>query len=134
MTRTAQLIGDETEMFSIEREVLQTLIRAIGHNDDRLCAARVDPYSMRAIEPSSFLALPSPRANVIELRVVLMNPAQPIPVGDVDIAVRRDGDVGRLVLLLALVGAAFARIAQNPDAFSVERSLRHQVPLRIGQI
>src|ERR1051326_1564014 len=110
MTRPAQLIGDEAEMFSIEREVLQPFIRAVSHNDDRLCAARVDPDSMGAIELSCFLALSSPGANVIELRVVLMNPAQPIPVGDVDIAVRRDGDVGRLVLLLALVGAAFARI------------------------
>src|ERR1051326_8318248 len=107
MTRPAQLIGDEAEMFSIEREVLQPFIRAVSHNDDRLCAARVDPDSMGAIELSCFLALSSPGANVIELRVVL---------------------------LLALVGAAFARIAQNPDAFSVERSLRHQVPLRISKI
>src|SRR5882757_7518333 len=99
MTRPTQLVVNEPKMLALERKVLQSMITAIGHHNDRFRSARIDPDSVRTIQLAGCCTFPAPGSNVFGVRVVLMYPAQPITVGDVDVAIWRDRNIGRLVLI-----------------------------------
>ena len=86
MAGTAELIVDEADVLTVEREVLQALIAAVRDGDDRVRAPSVDPDAMRAIELTGFFALAAPGSYVFRFRVVLVDPAQAVAVGNVDAA------------------------------------------------
>src|SRR5258708_6187541 len=121
-------------MLALEGKVLQPMVAAVGHYDDRSRLPCVDPDSMRTIELAGRAALSAPGSDVLRLGVVVMNPAQSIAVGDVNVAIRSYGDISRFVLLFTLVCAAFFRIAEHPQALAINRRLPNQLPLGIAQI
>src|SRR5260221_9512414 len=103
-------------MLALQRKVLQPMVAAVGHYDDRSRPPCVDPDSMRTIELAGCAAFSAPGSDVLRLWVVMMNPAQSIAIGDVDVAIRSYGDISRFVLLFTLVCAAFLWIAEHPQA------------------
>src|SRR5260370_3820831 len=62
-----ELVGDEPDVFALERKVLQPVGAAVGHHDDRLRSPGVDPDSMRALELAGCAALSSPGSDVLGL-------------------------------------------------------------------
>src|SRR5580658_10208703 len=93
MTRQVRT-ADETHMFSVEREILQPSIRPIRDQQQWILAPQIDRNSVRTIELPGFLAFSAEGADKFALAVVLIDIAGPVSVADVDISVRRDGQIG----------------------------------------
>src|SRR6187401_651293 len=79
------------------------------------------------------------RTDVLRLARVLVDEIRPVAVGDVDVAIRRDGDVGRVVVLLHAVGTwsiAFGVrwSVDSPDDLAGQGRLDHRgLNLRRGR-
>src|SRR5258708_3468228 len=97
-------------------------------------SSRVDPNAVRTVELAGLFALAAPGSYVFRLRVVLVDPAQAVAVGNVDVAVGSYCYVGRLVLFFAFIRSAFAWVAQDPEPFAVECGFRNEVAFGIGEI
>src|SRR5439155_20411788 len=114
MTRPSQIVVNEADVLTVEREVLEALITAVGDSDDGVRPARVDPNAVRAIEFAGFLAFAAPGPHVFRFGVVLVDPTQAVAVRNVDVAVGRHGDVGWLILVFSFVSGAFVWVSQDP--------------------
>src|SRR5260370_40727580 len=55
-----ELVGDEPEVFALERKVLQPVVAAGGHRNDPLRSPRVDQDSMWAMQVAGCAARSSP--------------------------------------------------------------------------
>ena len=107
---------DEIDVLAFQREPLNPMVTTIRDDEDRILAAPVEHDPVRAIQFSRLLAGPAERAEKLALRVVLINPARTVPVPDVNVAVRADGQIGRavfrkLTVRPRLVAGRFLRVA-----------------------
>ena len=93
---------------------------------------RGDRHGMRRVELAGRGARDAPRPAVGAVGVEDDDPAVAVAVGDVDRAVGRDRDVGRLVER-ALVRAGDIGRAELHEDLAVERGLEHAMPAGVGQ-
>ena len=122
------------------------LFRAVGDDVNRRLAPRVDPVAVRLGQLPRFRSAASERADVLALRVVLVDVGRAVAVADVDIAVRRNRDVRRVVARRLAVGSGpvlrnVRRTLDLPDLFPLQRRLQHdrlhrrlRGHLRIGRV
>ena len=101
--------GTKSMCCAVEREALQPVVAPIGDDEDRRCAARVDPDAVRLGQLARLRSLAAERADVLRLAVVLVDVVRAVAVADVDVAVGRDRDVGRVVALRRAVGRRACR-------------------------
>ena len=100
---------DEVHVRAVEREALQPVVAAVGDDEDRRSPARVHPDAVRLVELPRLRSVAAERADVLRLAVVLIDVVRAVAVADVDVAVRRDRDVRRVVALRRAVGARACR-------------------------
>ena len=96
---------DEVDVLAVQREALQAVVAPIGDDQDGLAPRVIDPDPVRLGELARLRSLAAERADVLRLAVVLIDVVRAVAVADVDVAVRRDRDVGRVVGLRSAVGA-----------------------------
>lgn len=85
----------KSQVLALQREILQAIIAAIGDGKDGHRAAPVHPDTVRLIQFPRIGAQAAERLDVFSLAVILQNKTRAIAVGDVEIAIRRDGEIGR---------------------------------------
>ena len=81
------------------------LLRRSATTSSGVVAARVDPDAVRFGQLSRRRAASAEGADVFALAVVLVDEVRAVAVADVDVAVRRDREVGRVVALRRAVRA-----------------------------
>ena len=110
---------------SVEREILQSSIRAIANGDLWLTlSAVVQPQPVRSSHLARLGPFPAPGSNPVAVFVVLMHEVRAVPVGHVETAVRLEADIGRRKRrFLPVVLAGFDREFLSPDFFALERRL-----------
>src|SRR6185436_4595124 len=116
-----------------EREPLEAAVAAVRHDHQRILAAQVEAHAVRRAELSALALAAVPRADVLALRVPLVDPALAVAVADVDVAVRRDRHAGGLVLALGLVDARLLGERNRQEHFAVERELDHLAPAEAAE-
>src|SRR5438876_12312043 len=111
-------------MFAVERESLQAVVLAIGHDDDGSLASRVHPNTMGTIQLARTLARTSKGANEFGPTVVLIDVTGSVSVGHVYVAVWRYRDIGRLIVhqravIFLRVRRGLCRIPQGEDLLTL---------------
>src|ERR1700691_1209166 len=126
-------------VLAIQGEVLQPGVGAVGHQQQRLRSAQIHGDAVRAVQLARLFALAAERADELALAIILVNVARTIAIAHVDIAVGRDGQVGRAVLgrlavRIQLVEFGLLGIAQRKDFFAIQRRLHYDPALGVAQI
>src|SRR4029079_17071730 len=88
------------------------------------------------VELARLLAGPAEAADVLLVPVEAVNPVLPVPVGDVDAPVGRDGDRGWLELVLLLVLARLVELLERDRPYhgAVELELQGLLALEVGAV
>src|SRR5690349_3660424 len=85
-------------MFAVESEPLETLVRAVGDDDEGFVAARVDPDAVGGVERavSGLVAFGgfAEAAHPVAVGVVAVHAEAAVAVGEVEAAVGKEGEVG----------------------------------------
>src|SRR6185295_11116848 len=83
----AQALERLADELAVEREGLEAMVRAVGHDDVGRGAALVDADAVRGRQAAALALGAVPGAEILALRVPLMHPALAVAVADVDVAV-----------------------------------------------
>src|SRR5438045_2009422 len=89
--------GHEPRVTAVHRELLQAIVAAICHDERGLRPARIHPYAVRLVELPWLRALAAERPDVRGVPIVLIDEVRSVSVANIDVAVRSDCDVRRVV-------------------------------------
>ena len=95
----SQTLIEHRQRLAGQAEPLQPMVRTISDKYARSLFTPIKPDSVRLLELALLSARASPRADVLRLRVVMMDPGFAISVCHVEIAIRRDGHTRRAKLI-----------------------------------
>src|SRR5919108_931314 len=119
-------------IFAVAIENLDAMVLPVGDVDPAIfvCADVVDDIELAWITTGL-----APREQEFSVRRVFVHPGIAVTVGDVNLSLRRKGDMGAAVeRLAALVGCELSRNAEGQKNFAIEGALAHRVIAIIRQI
>ncbi len=117
----AHAFGDELDVLAVQGEVLEAVVGAVGNHEERLFASRIHPDTMRLKHLARLFALAAEGADVLAVQAELVNPVGAVAVGDIEVAIGREGDVGGdegLVIRIKL--GSLRRQPLFPNDFPIE--------------
>src|SRR5262249_39619806 len=123
MTGQLGCVEDEVEVFAVQCKTLQAVVGAGSDYKDGGFAPGIDPNAMRAVQLAGAATMSSKGADEFGVLGVLIDVAGAVTVGNVNIAVRRDGNVRGLVEHASVIAAGvvswrFDGITKGEDFFS----------------
>ena len=127
-------------MPAVECEALDALVASVSNHEYRLRAALIDDEAVRAAQLTGLFAGSTERSNVLAFTVVLKQVAGAIAVADIDIAIRRDGYIGRAVFERFTLCAGFCirfrmlGITEREDFLTVQAGFDHETTLNIAKV
>ena len=107
-------------MLAVERESLQTLVRAIRHDQNSRVPTSIYPQAVRAIQLAGSFAGSPEGSDELSVLVVLVDVAGTVAVTNVEVTVWSNRHIGWLVIdppvvAILVVRTRFDRISQRED-------------------
>jgi len=134
VARHAHAVGVNRHRRAIERKHLDASVAAVGDDQHRLLAARIDAQPVRAARLA--LARAGLGDDLLPLAVSTeeMDEALAVAVAHEEVATRMERDIRRAPLRSRAVHAALHRAGRGPYHGAIERGLHHAAPARVAVI
>src|SRR5690349_17362663 len=123
MTGLAHSVFDKLDVLTVEREVLDSVVAAVCHRQERFFTPLIDKEAMRTTQLSGCVAHATNGPNKVTAEVVLVDKTGTVSIRDKEIPVGRESRVGGNIGHLVFVHTGFGGQSLFPDDLSVQVGL-----------